>query len=57
VEKPVCLAVLVHRLAVGLEPPGDSCWFREFLECVRLAVRVVPPSDDCNMGVSEALRA
>jgi len=35
----------------GLEPPGDSCGFRGLLVRKRLAMREVPPGDDCSSGV------
>jgi len=37
--------------AAERDPLGDSCQTSGLLERVRLAVRVVPPSDGCNIGV------
>jgi len=55
--KPVNQALLVQRLTVGLEPPGDNCCSESVSETRRLVVVVDPPGDHCKHRILKGLDA
>jgi len=53
--KPINQALLVQRLAIGLEPPSNSCCSESVNETRRLAAMVDPPSDHFKQRILKAL--